>query len=113
MNIAKLVPIALLALAGTAAAQDQDPADQLAAAITAQAYRIIQARNFPPGVRIIDGDMVFPASFNPDIDAFFQVNQWPGGVVPYEFDAASLNAQDVINGNLDRKSKRLNSSTIP
>jgi hypothetical protein len=74
-------------------------ADQIQALITSQAQRVIEARWVPPGYRLIDGDMLFPISFNPAIDGFFQANQWPGGVVPFDIDAASLNIADVIAAN--------------
>ncbi len=101
---------ATLALAGLLAASagalaqvegDRGPltAEEVEAMITAQAHRILTSRNLPPNVRVVDGDMIFPLSFDPHLDGFFQINQWPGGVVPFEIDAASLNIQDVIDAN--------------
>ncbi len=91
---------ALLAgCAGAAAQQHGDllTADEFQAIVTAQAQRILQSHRLPPGVRIIDGDMIFPLSFDPDVDGFFQINQWAGGVVPYNTDSTSLTSADIAN----------------
>jgi hypothetical protein len=90
----------LLAACAAATGQDRRPpvtAEEFQAMVTAQAQRIIQSRNLPPHVRVIDGDMIFPASFDPDLDGFYQVNQWPNGLVAFDFDPASLNQQDANN----------------
>lgn len=41
----------------------------------------------PQGWRVIDGDIVVPEDFDGQTAATYAVNLWPGGIVPYEFDA--------------------------
>jgi len=41
----------------------------------------------PFGFKVIDGDIVVPEDFDAQTAATYATNVWPGGVVPYEFDA--------------------------
>ncbi len=46
------------------------------------------ADGVPPGFVIIEGDIIVPEDFlNPVVAASYTTSIWPGGVVPYEFDA--------------------------
>lgn len=44
--------------------------------------------DIPAGFKLIDGDIIVPLSFNPEIDGAYGGNLWTGGVVPYTFDTA-------------------------
>ncbi len=52
----------------------------------------------PPGFRVIDGDIVVPAEADGQTAAAYSTSVWPGGRVPYEFDAnvTMANAQAMI-----------------
>ncbi len=56
----------------------------------------------PQGSRVIDGDIVLPPGFDGPLAATYAVTIWPGGIVPYEFDAnvstANANAMLVAMG---------------
>ena len=41
----------------------------------------------PRGFKVIEGDIVVPEDFDTSTRATYAANLWPGGVVPYEFDA--------------------------
>ncbi len=102
INIRLMPPTvaALLMAAAAASGQDKHPpltAEEFQAVVSAQTQRIIQSHHLPPHVRVIDGDMIFPDSFDPHLDGFYQVNQWPGGLVAFDFDPASLTQQDANN----------------
>jgi len=43
--------------------------------------------DIPPGFKVIDGDIVVPGDFDGQTAATFNANLWPGGIIPYEFDA--------------------------
>lgn len=40
-----------------------------------------------PGFKVIDGDIVVPEEFDGQTAAAYATNLWPGGVIPYGFDA--------------------------
>lgn len=41
----------------------------------------------PLGFKVIDGDIIVPEDFDGQTATTYATNVWPGGVVPYEFDA--------------------------
>lgn len=41
----------------------------------------------PLGLKVVDGDIVVPDSFDGQTAATYATNTWPNGVIPYEFDA--------------------------
>lgn len=49
----------------------------------------------PPGMKIIDGDILVPLRFNPETDGFYAANLWPSGQVPYVFDPAFTSAESA------------------
>ncbi|MHC4234739.1 MAG: M12 family metallopeptidase [Planctomycetota bacterium] len=70
MNLPAPALMALLSIQGAVRAQEIAPPDA----------------RIPDGYKIIDGDIVVPEDFD-EGRATYTVDLWPGGVVPYQFDA--------------------------
>ncbi len=57
------------------------------------------SREVPPGYMIIEGDMIVPEDFYSPLRGTYATNLWPGGVVPYAFEAGldATQQQQAIN----------------
>ena len=79
--------LASAALTSEAQAQPVNPSDVAAQPLDPPGVDLRTTNGLLPGTVLIEGDIVIAeADLNRDMNAGFEVNLWPGGVVPYVFD---------------------------